>query len=94
MNKRLDNLRQIAASHLVSLGLSRDTSREIVALLPAPIAATIIEEGTDLDAGEPICWVCGCSQERACAAGCEWAEDPNDPSRDICSRCVERVGNG
>ena len=30
----------------------------------------------------PRCRRCGCTDERACAAGCVWAE------RDLCSRCA------
>lgn len=36
-------------------------------------------------AAKPVrkCKICGCTDERACVGGCEWAD------RDLCSRCYE-----
>lgn len=31
---------------------------------------------------EPICRICGCTQENACPCGCSWVEE------DLCSRCA------
>ena len=33
---------------------------------------------------EPVCRVCGCTENNACPGGCWWAED------DLCSACAEK----
>ena len=33
-----------------------------------------------------MCRICGCTQRRACAGGCWWA----DAAQTVCSRCLER----
>lgn len=35
-------------------------------------------------AAVPCCRVCGCTDDRACAGGCRWAQD------DLCTACVEK----
>jgi hypothetical protein len=37
---------------------------------------------------EPVCRVCGCTQDNACPGGCSWVED------DLCSCCAEKKGDG
>jgi hypothetical protein len=39
----------------------------------------LVDEAIDED--EPRCRVCGCTNDRACAGGCHWAEP------DLCSAC-------
>lgn len=34
------------------------------------------------------CWRCGCTDDRACAGGCSWA----DATRTVCTRCVPAQG--
>lgn len=34
---------------------------------------------------EPVCRVCGCTQNNACLGGCFWVED------DLCSRCQAQL---
>lgn len=39
---------------------------------------------------EPSCRICGCTQERGCPAGCEWA----DPSLwSVCDKFAEAIAN-
>jgi hypothetical protein len=55
----------------------------------------LLEHGLGLDdeeidsavdeAQQPSCRICACTQERACAGGCSWAEP------DLCSRCVGKT---
>jgi hypothetical protein len=45
-------------------------------------AADVIWAEQLLAGGEPVCRVCGCTDERACDGGCIWAE------ADLCSRCA------
>lgn len=33
------------------------------------------------------CRVCGCTDDRACAGGCVWVEDPEELG-DLCSACA------
>lgn len=39
------------------------------------------------------CVVCGCTEERACEGGCGWVDDPEGLGRDICSSCVDAMGD-
>lgn len=39
------------------------------------------------EAGIPTCRVCGCTDDEACEAGCQWVEDPAGLG-DLCSRCL------
>lgn len=34
------------------------------------------------------CWLCGCTEDDACAGGCSWVPDP-DGIRDVCSNCTD-----
>lgn len=38
----------------------------------------------------PACRICGCTDERACAGGCWWVEDPEGEG-DLCSACLTEV---
>lgn len=46
---------------------------------------------------EPVCRICGCTDEEACPGGCMWVADPAHMG-DLCSVCqpfvLERVGVG
>lgn len=37
---------------------------------------------------EPVCRVCGCTQDNACPGGCYWVEP------DLCSKCAEHSSTG
>lgn len=40
-------------------------------------------------ARERECFVCGCTEDRACPGGCAWAKPPiGAGGRDICTRCA------
>lgn len=39
--------------------------------------------------GAAFCWLCGCTEDDACAGGCWWVPDP-DGVRDMCSNCTDR----
>jgi hypothetical protein len=39
------------------------------------------------DPAGPRCYLCGCTEETACAGGCWWVRDP-EAMRDVCSACA------
>ncbi|GGS84594.1 hypothetical protein GCM10010156_49030 [Planobispora rosea] len=47
----------------------------------------------DAEAGheedEPVCRICGCSENRACEGGCAWV--PNPLGVDVCSACTYAI---
>src|SRR5213082_59140 len=75
--------RRPARSPVIVKGAIRMDIDEITARLEraAAEAPTIRSDGSFVITAQGRCRVCGCTDERACAGGCIWAE-PN-----LCSRC-------
>ena len=73
---------------LTNVGLSDELARHLVNELSVVFVERVAHEITAIAAGDAMCAICGCTEDRCCPGGCRWANDPEDPARDRCDRCV------
>ena len=79
-----DDMVACVARALLGVPPARDGTAQHAGVF-APAAGRLFD-----DEDVPRCFVCGCTDERACQGGCTWAAGPAD--RELCSRCAEGIG--